>query len=67
MRSILITGHSGYIGSHLWEYFKYDTHYQTNGIDFPIDLSMMTDLPDVDYVIHLAASKGVRESIEKPQ
>ena len=67
MRSILITGHSGYIGSNLWEYFKYDTHYQTNGIDFPIDLSMMTDLPDVDYVIHLAASTGVRESIEKPQ
>ena len=67
MRKILITGHMGYIGSNLWEYFKYDPHYQINGIDFPIDLSTMTDLPDADYVIHLAASTGVRESIENPQ
>ena len=67
MRKILITGHMGYIGSNLWEYFKYYPHYQINGIDFPIDLSTMTDLPDADYVIHLAASTGVRESIENPQ
>ena len=38
MRKILITGHTGYIGTNLWEYFKYDTNYQINGIDQPLDL-----------------------------
>jgi nucleoside-diphosphate-sugar epimerase len=68
MRKILITGHTGYIGTNLWEYFKYDTDYQVNGIDQPFDLcKSSTNLPDVDYVIHLAAHTGVRDSLEKPR
>ena len=66
MKSILITGHTGYIGTNLWEYFKYDPEYQIKGINLPVDLCNCTHLPDVDYVIHLAAYTGVRDSLENP-
>ncbi|RZD43572.1 MAG: hypothetical protein CXT73_00165 [Methanobacteriota archaeon] len=68
MRKILITGHEGYIGTNLWQYFKNDPDYQLNGIDINCNLCdfEMASLPDVDYVIHLAAHTGVRDSLENP-
>jgi UDP-glucose 4-epimerase len=68
MRKILITGHEGYIGTNLWQYLKNDPDYQINGIDINRNLCdfEMDNLPDVDYVIHLAAHTGVRDSLENP-
>jgi len=58
---ILITGHKGYIGSHL---FKQIT---AQGIDLKDgDDILDCELPDVDVVIHLAAQAGVVASTENP-
>ena len=61
---LLITGHQGFIGSNLCRYFK-NKHY-IFGIDYPNNL-LTTVLPPVDYVIHLAASTGVRASHAYPK
>tara|TARA_S200002703_G_scaffold51384_1_gene44634 strand:- start:3615 stop:4313 length:699 start_codon:yes stop_codon:yes gene_type:complete len=60
MREILITGHKGFIGKHLYELIKKD--YNVTGID------KKDKLPDKDFdlVIHLAGLSGVRESWKKP-
>lgn len=58
---ILITGHKGYIGSHLIK--KLDAI----GIDIKDGNDIMyCELPDVDVVIHLAAQPGVVKSIDDP-
>lgn len=59
---ILITGHKGYIGSHL---IKHISDYI--GLDI-IDGNDILNckLPDVDVVIHLAAQSKVLESMENP-
>jgi nucleoside-diphosphate-sugar epimerase len=64
---IIITGSSGFIGSHLKKHFIKDGHEiitwdRKEGKDIhDFELS-----PNVDFVIHLAADADVRRSIEEP-
>ena len=62
----LVTGHRGFIGSHLYARLK-EEGKDVIGIDLKEgeDLVFIGDylqIPDVDYIFHLAAIPGVRES-----
>lgn len=67
MKTVLLTGSEGMIGSHL------RTHLIENGylvVSFDGDVTNQTDWNKYtvpDYVIHLAASVGVRASIGDPE
>ena len=64
---ILVTGHLGFIGSHLIE------RLNKEGLDYiGIDVKeendiLACDLPDADIVIHLAAQPDVILSVENPE
>ena len=64
---ILVTGHKGYIGSHLFSSLK-NSGYDTHGIDLKDSEDIMYCLPDetFDYVFHMAACPRVGFSVEKP-
>ena len=64
---IMITGSSGFIGSHLKEHFEKDKH-EVIGWDRKAgkDIHDFKLEPDTDFVIHLAADADVRRSIEEP-
>lgn len=76
MKKILITGNSGYIGSHLTKLLEKD--YEVHGLDirppqhpvtefFQQDINRMFNLPfEYDAVIHLAALVNVGESEQQP-
>lgn len=76
MKKILITGCSGYIGSHLCK--RLETEYEVYGLDirpnqhpvkqfFQIDINRPIDIPDeFDAVIHLAALVNVGQSEQMP-
>jgi UDP-glucose 4-epimerase len=76
MKKILITGNSGYIGSHLTQMLKKD--YEIYGLDIndpliKIDNFFRGDITknfsvkaEFDAVIHLAAKVNVGESVGKP-
>ena len=60
---IVVTGHLGYIGSHLMK--RLPKH--TIGLDLKDGNDICTcELPDADVVIHLAAQAGVINSIVNP-
>lgn len=64
MTKILITGHKGFIGSHLVGQFKQDII----GLDLKNGQNILDcDLPDADIVIHLAAQTDVINSVGNPQ
>ena len=69
--SILITGHKGYIGSHLYEYLvnKY-TVYGIDIDDFDLKdynkLHIFVNNKNIETIIHLASYKDINESIENP-
>jgi nucleoside-diphosphate-sugar epimerase len=69
MKKIAITGHLGFIGSHLYQKLKDD--YRIIGIDLKNgkDIRKITkkDLKGVEYIFHLAAQPRVPLSIEKPE
>jgi len=76
MKKILITGVSGYIGSHLAERLR--SRYKIIGVDINYpqvnlhqfirsDIRQLNFLPEVDTVIHLAALVKVNESVTNPQ
>lgn len=76
MKTVLITGVSGYIGSHLAERLR--SKYQVVGIDLKqpqlnlynftrADIRQISAWPyDIDTVIHLAALVKVNESVTSP-
>jgi len=63
---ILLTGHKGFIGQHLYNFLK-DNH-TIIGIDDKSGDNLLTcDLKhNVDLVIHLAGLSGVRDSLDRP-
>ena len=65
---ILVTGHKGFIGSHVYDYFKNEMsdEFEVDGIDFPDDIGDFKTDTIYDCVIHLAAFAALRDSIENP-
>ena len=61
---ILVTGHKGFIGSHVFNHLKTIGH-QVSGIDFPDDIVDFKG-GDYDVIIHLAAFAALRDSFENP-
>lgn len=64
---ILVTGHKGYIGSHLYDDLKRMGHDVT-GIDLKDGEDILFCLPNesYDFVFHMAACPRVGFSVEKP-
>ena len=68
--NVLVTGHKGFIGSHVYSHLK-DIGFDVTGLDFPDDVRdfirfYACDTKRYDVVIHLAAYAAVRESLENP-
>ena len=68
--NILITGHKGFIGSHVFEHLKSEGH-EVRGLDKPDDIRdfirfLACDSIRYDVIIHLAAFAALRDSIENP-
>lgn len=64
---ILVTGHKGYIGGHIYNALK-KQNYEVDGIDLKEGNDILHCMPDgnYDYVFHLAACPRVGYSVEKP-
>ena len=64
---VLITGHKGFIGRHVYADFI-DSHGDANvmGIDLPDNIGDFT-MGNYDLVIHLAAFADIRESLDNPR
>ena len=74
-KKVLITGHKGFIGSHLWSFIQESNGYgewqnerlDLYGLDFPDDIGFFKPPKEkYDCVIHLAAFAALRESFEDP-
>ena len=62
---MLITGHEGFIGRHVFEYFS--NKHECVGLDKQSGNDILTcDLPECDVIIHLAGYAGVRQSWHAP-
>jgi UDP-glucose 4-epimerase len=78
MKKILITGNSGYIGSHLSKMLMNTLNYEVHGLDvcepqYPLHRFYLQDINKIftideefDCVIHLAAKVNVGESVQQP-
>ena len=62
---ILVTGHKGFIGSHVYEHFT-NLGFEVDGYDRPDDLGDFKTDKIYDVVIHLAANAAIREAVENP-
>ena len=64
---ILLTGHKGFIGSHVYEHLT-RIGYDVDGLDRPDDIGDFADVgcADYDIVIHLAAYSALRDSVKNP-
>lgn len=66
---ILVTGHRGFIGEHLYKAIAFD--HSVDGIDLLDgedlrDETLVSSLADYDIVFHLAATNGTRHFYEQP-
>lgn len=77
MKKVLITGSSGYIGSHLCKLLE--SEYEVHGLDYrepqvevdqfyTVDITKIFEIENIEYdaVIHLAALVNVGESEQRP-
>ena len=71
---ILVTGHKGFIGSHVFNHLRHEQGYGylVDGLDRPEDISDWVAPSGMfaehyDYIIHLAAYAALRDSIENPE
>ena len=61
----LVTGHHGFIGSHVYEHLLSHGH-EVDGYDRPHDLGDFKTNKKYDVVIHLAANAAIREAVTNP-
>ena len=61
----LVTGHHGFIGSHVYEHLLSHGH-EVDGYDRPFDLGDFKTNKKYDVVIHLAANAAIREAVKNP-
>ena len=61
----LVTGHHGFIGSHVYEHLLSHGH-EVDGYDRPFDLGNFKTNKKYDVVIHLAANAAIREAVKNP-
>ena len=61
----LVTGHHGFIGSHVYEHLLSHGH-EVDGYDRPNDLVDFKTDKIYDVVIHLAANAAIREAVKNP-
>jgi len=71
---ILVTGHKGFIGSHVFNDLRHEQGYGylVDGLDRPEDIGDWVAPSGMfaehyDYIIHLAAYAALRDSIENPE
>ena len=64
---VLVTGHRGYIGSHLYKHLK-NLGYNVRGIDLKDGMDILHCLPkeSFDYVFHMAAMPKVSFCVSNP-
>ena len=62
---ILLTGHKGFIGSHVYEHLT-QIGYEVDGLDRPDDIGDFKDDKMYSIVIHLAAYAALRDSVKNP-
>ena len=62
---VLVTGHHGFIGSHVYEHLLSHGH-EVDGYDRPFDLGNFKTNKKYDVVIHLAANAAIREAVKNP-
>ena len=67
---ILVTGHKGFIGSHVYEHLT-KTGYKVDGLDKPDDVRdiirfIACNGVKYNIIIHLAAYAALRDSVENP-
>ena len=62
---ILVTGHKGFIGSHVYDHLK-QIGYEVDGLDRPDDIGDFKDDKMYSIVIHLAAYAALRDSVKNP-
>jgi len=62
---ILVTGHKGFIGSHVYEHLT-QIGYDVDGLDRPDDIGDFKTDKMYSVVIHLAAYAALRDSVKNP-
>jgi len=62
---ILVTGHRGFIGSHVFNHLT-ELGLDVDGLDRPDDIGNFVDVgcADYDVIVHLAAYAALRDSVD---
>ena len=63
---VLVTGHKGFIGSHVFDFLS--DIFDVDGLGRPDDIENFVDVgcADYDLIIHLAAYAALRDSVDNP-